>query len=957
MLFIANNKPLYKTSSNEKIGLGVNSNSKQAHSYSEKTKITCGLLNCQSIANKIDQLSFYLNNSNTDLLFLTETWLNNQTLIFSDLSLNSKYSSILVNRESRRGGGVALIYNKALKIVKKFTGTVHGCEVIVAEINTYKLILLYRPPNLSISNSTKLFKFLNNHIEDNTILLGDFNLNNKDIEWFRSYQKPNSSIGLSFIDFLGKYGLKLINSEFTRNDQILDLCLSNSDDLSYTNTLPCSISSDHLLVSFSIICSKFKKSRIKPNKLYLFDPKSTKILNYFLSLSLNNNFYSVYNIHEKNTLLTKTISNFIECYIPHALTNYGQIRPKYPKALLGSIAQKRTLWRLMKQDRERYKPEYDSISLHIRIQIRNFYAKKENQYLSKDKLNIFKYMKNFINKKSLEIPTLVYNTNIITHDTNKAQIFAKLFSKHYTPITNDSNYSTSFNFNTNIPTLTDIDFDASTISEILRKLPNKNGTSPDGISYRYLKNCWFIISPYLSEIFRASMDSGSIPEIWKSSIVVPIFKKGERNNPENYRPISLTCAICRVIERIIVTKIYEFLTRNKLISENQFGFLRNRSTTLQLIKTINDFSDAMENKKNIDCIYLDFQKAFDSVPHDLLLFKLRLIGIGGKLIQWISNFITNRKFTVKINESYSDDYHVTSGVPQGSVLGPVLFLIYINDLPDIIPVGISIKLFADDVKLYVTHKSNQERKQLELALINISQWCKEWKIKIAPTKSFVLHLGNNNPKHQYKLDQNIITEVQSIRDLGILIDNKLKFTEHISNIIKSAYYRMRLLFKYLKTRSIKIWKSVYTSYIRSLLEYSTVNWSPNSKKDINRLEKCQKFYTKIALKKCRLPYIRYQNRLTLFELPTLENRRKILDLVTIYKIINGYTCLDPKSLFNFSERSSSRFFKRIIHKHKLAKTSHLFIARASKLWNQLDKDIATSPTVSIFKNKLIKAIN
>ncbi|KAL7076682.1 hypothetical protein ACQ4LE_004164, partial [Meloidogyne hapla] len=131
-------------------------------------------------------------------------------------------------------------------------------------------------------------------------------------------------------------------------------------------------------------------------------------------------------------------------------------------------------------------------------------------------------MKNFINKKSLEIPTLVYNTNIITHDTNKAQIFAKLFSKHYTPITNDSNYSTSFNFNTNIPTLTDIDFDASTISEILRKLPNKNGTSPDGISYRYLKNCWFTISPYLSEIFRASIDSGSIPEIWKSSIVVPI---------------------------------------------------------------------------------------------------------------------------------------------------------------------------------------------------------------------------------------------------------------------------------------------------------------------------------------------------------------------------------------------------------------------------------------------------
>nr|CAD2185030.1 unnamed protein product [Meloidogyne enterolobii] len=188
------------------------------------------------------------------------------------------------------------------------------------------------------------------------------------------------------------------------------------------------------------------------------------------------------------------------------------------------------------------------------------------------------------------------------------------------------------------------------------------------------------------------------------------------------------------MEKIIANKIYDFMYRHKLISEHQFGFLRNRSTTSQLITTINDFSDAIENKKNIDCIYLDFQKAFDSVPHNLLIHKLQRIGIRGKLLDWISNFITNRTFSTKINESYSEYYHVTSGVPQGSVLGPVLFLIYINDLPDIIPFGVSIKLFADDVKLYVAHKTTKERKILEQALINITQWCNTGSPKISTPK-------------------------------------------------------------------------------------------------------------------------------------------------------------------------------------------------------------------------------
>nr|CAD2170727.1 unnamed protein product [Meloidogyne enterolobii] len=410
--------------------------------------------------------------------------------------------------------------------------------------------------------------------------------------------------------------------------------------------------------------------------------------------------------------------------------------------------------------------------------------------------------------------------------------------------------------------------------------------------------------------------------------------------------------MCRIMEKILSKYITNFLMINNLINENHFGFMQKRSTTTQFITTLEDWYDAMFKKKNIDCIFIDFKKAFDSVPHDLLLKKLYDIGIQGKIIKWIAEFLSYRTFEVKIVNEVSQTRKITSGVPQGSVLGPLLFLIYINDLPEAMPKEIKIKMFADDVKIYNVHSNKIERNQLNFAIKKIEEWSKLWKIDISPNKTFIMHIGKNNPKDQYKINDNIINEVESIRDLGIIIDNKLKFDIHLNKIIQRVYSRMRFVFNVIKSRTTGTWITIYKSYIRPLLEYSPEAWNPLQKSEITRLEKCQKYFTKILFKKCRLPYVEYYNRLEYLKIQTLENRRKIYDLVLTYKILNGYTHFNPTKFFNLSSRRNESSKIRILSKGQNKFSSKSFVNRVTKNWNVLDSQTILANSPLSFKNKL-----
>nr|CAD2171133.1 unnamed protein product [Meloidogyne enterolobii] len=466
----------------------------------------------------------------------------------------------------------------------------------------------------------------------------------------------------------------------------------------------------------------------------------------------------------------------------------------------------------------------------------------------KDPRSKFQYIGAFLKSKKTKIPTFKDNDHITLSDFDKANKLATQFHSVF----NSTIFSNDDIKISQAHSLSFIDIIPQEIFNIISNLDNVNNTSPDGIPNIFLKNTAISLTSPLTIIFRNSIMTKKIPRIWKKSIICPIPKNTNPKEPIDFRPISLLCSTSKILEHCITKEITNFLESNKLIPPDQHGFRKNRSVTTQLLETFDDYTQAIEQKKCIDVIFFDLAKAFDTVPHDRLLKKLQAMGITDTLLDWLKDYLNNRTFSVQVESIMSEEHNITSGVPQGSILGPILFIAYIYDLIELCKTQhVTPKLFADDLKAYFTFDSTQHNyhSPLQNFINKFSNYCKINGLKISINKCKSLHIGSKNPNHEYSLENSpipITQQKESIRDLGIHFTSDLKWESHIKIIAAKATRTYFTIIRSLKTRNPNFLINLFKIYVLPILEFGSPVFNPYLQKDILSLENVQKKFLQIV---------------------------------------------------------------------------------------------------------------
>ena len=936
--------------------------------------------NIRSLLPKMDELVVELCElrCNFEVLCFTECWLSDKNV---DLVYFENYEHFSTLRRDRRGGGISVFVSQrnSTKILTNISFCCEFMESLVLEIGygefTILLGVFYRPPSTDPALFVKKFSEIMSGMRlaryHKIIICGDFNINMMNIE---------DGTNLDFINTMYSHSLLPMISKPTR---ITAQTATLIDNIFISNSVNCvagailSDISDHLpifLLDRGLSVGGLNNSESKTFSYRLINDKTVENLCTRLS---NFNFESIFQTDDVNDIFklfsTAVFDNFNICCPVKYKTVSGKSlkKPWINNEILINIKKRQCLYLLYRRGKVShsvYNRFNNYVTSCIRKAKRIYYFQRFNHY-KKDIRNTWKSINSILNKNRMRndlITELRLGDNTVTGDRNIADTFNLHFSSIGRSISNsvpipdaglysdylDGNYQNSFVFTP---------INSACVDSVIQSLKNKR-SNIDIVPVVVLKRISFIISPVLCKMFNMSIMSGRFPSSLKTARVVPIYKKGDRKIPSNYRPISIISTYSKIMEKIIYNQIYKFLTKFSILSPIQFGFRSGKSTSLAILHFLNFVYPSLDSNNCVLSVFCDFSKAFDSVNLSILLHKLYHYGIRGFCHDWFKTYLTDRKQYVSISNSKSSYLEISHGVPQGSVLGPLLFLLFINDMPNSSNI-LNFTLFADDSTLSYKLDPRNVARSLEILnneLSKVYKWLllNKLKINIDKTNYIIFSYRRRIDLEGVTMGDGVVSRVSSIKFLGVIIDENLNFGNHIEFIKSKVSKSVGVLnkVKYFLPKSILL--MLYVSLIEPYLRYCIEVWGSASFCYLGGLLKTQKSAIRIVN---NLPFDAHTAlHFVESEILTISNLYKYHILLLTYKAVHFR---NDELLFNCGVTHSQ------IHTHLTRNAENLLLPRFNmsksqkcisyagpKLYNDIPSNIKNSISFTIFKKKLFKEL-